>query len=203
MASVSMPILNSGLAAYYQIASAEASSNLARYDGVRYGLRVPGLSATDMIENTRSAGFGDEVKRRILLGTYVLSAGYYDAYYERARRVSSLVRRDFATIYETCDVLLAPTYPTTAFRLGEKTTDPVAMYAGDICTVPSNLTGHPAMSVPFGVDECGLPVGVQILAPALREDLMFRTALVLEEAAPMLSGPKPGTYNVESPLMAL
>jgi aspartyl-tRNA(Asn)/glutamyl-tRNA(Gln) amidotransferase subunit A len=193
---VSLPSLNSGLAAYYQIASAEASSNLARYDGVRFGLRVPGDSANEMIERSRSAGFGDEVKRRIMLGTYVLSAGYYDAYYERARKVRTLVCRDFASAYEKCDVLLAPTYPTTAFKLGEKISDPAVMYAGDVCTVPSNLAGHPAMSVPFGTDENGLPVGVQILAPALREDLMFRVALALEEAAPELPSSSPSVYDL-------
>ncbi len=200
---VSLPSLTSGLAAYYQIASAEASSNLARYDGVRFGLRVPGGSAGEMIERSRSAGFGDEVKRRIMLGTYVLSAGYYDAYYERARKVRTVVCRDFAKTYESFDVLIAPSYPTTAFELGEKTSDPATMYAGDVCTVPANLAGHPAMSVPFGADESGLPIGVQILAPALREDLMFRTAMILEHAAPDLCGPDPATYRLESILETL
>jgi aspartyl-tRNA(Asn)/glutamyl-tRNA(Gln) amidotransferase subunit A len=188
---VSVPALNHGLSAYYQIASAEASSNLARFDGTRYGLRIPGKSAGEMTALSRSAGFGDEVKRRIMLGTYVLSAGYSDEYYERARRVRTLVRRDFALAYERCDILLAPTYPTTAFGLGEKITDPVTMYAGDVSTVSSNLAGDPAMSVPFGADERGLPIGVQIMAPALREDVMFQAALRLEEAAPKLS-PPPG-----------
>jgi aspartyl-tRNA(Asn)/glutamyl-tRNA(Gln) amidotransferase subunit A len=192
---VSLPSLTSGLAAYYQMASAEASSNLARYDGVRFGLRVDGASAGEMIARTRSAGFGAEVKRRIMLGTYVLSAGYYDAYYERARKVRTIVCRDFAHTYESCDVLLAPSYPTTAFKLGEKLSDPAVMYAGDVCTVPANLAGHPAISVPFGADPEGLPIGVQIMAPALREDLMFRAALALERAAPELGGPDPASYG--------
>jgi aspartyl-tRNA(Asn)/glutamyl-tRNA(Gln) amidotransferase subunit A len=200
---VSMPSLTSGLAAYYQIASAEASSNLARYDGVRFGLRAPGESAGEMIARSRSAGFGEEVKRRIMLGTYVLSAGYHDAYYEKARKVRTIVCRDFAGAYERYDVLIAPTYPTTAFELGEKISDPTAMYAGDVCTVPANLAGLPAMSVPFGADESGLPIGVQILAPPLREDLMFRAALALEQAAPELGGPSPAIYDVDSVLGTL
>jgi aspartyl-tRNA(Asn)/glutamyl-tRNA(Gln) amidotransferase subunit A len=200
---VSLPSLDSGLAAYYQIASAEASSNLARYDGVRFGLRVSGESAGEMIERSRTAGFGDEVKRRIMLGTYVLSAGYYDAYYERARKVRTLVCQDFAATYAQYDVLLAPTYPTTAFKLGEKISDPAVMYAGDVCTVPSNLAGHPSMSVPFGADSSGLPIGVQILAPALREDLMFRTGLALEDAAPSLRGPNPAIFGTDPVLDAL
>lgn len=180
----SVPSLSYGLSAYYQIASAEASSNLSRYDGVRYGMRVDGRSADEMITLSRSAGFGPEVRRRIMLGTYVLSAGYYDQYYEKARRVRTIVREDFDKAYETCDVLLGPTYPTTAFGLTEKLSDPLVMYAGDICTVSSNLAGHPALSVPFGVDGQRLPIGVQILAPALREDVMLRAGSALEAVAP-------------------
>ena len=177
---VSVPAVMYGLSAYYLIAPAEASSNLARYDGVRYGLRVPATSAVEMNVATRTAGFGDEVKRRIMLGTFALSAGYYDAYYGKALKVRTLVLRDFATAYERYDLLLAPTSPTVAFRLGERTDDPMAMYMSDVCTVPSNLAGHPAISVPFGTGADGLPVGVQILAPALAEADMFRAAAALE-----------------------
>ncbi len=173
-----------GLSAYYLIAPAEASSNLARYDGVRYGLRVTGSTTGEMYDRTRTAGFGPEVKRRIMLGTYALSAGYYDAYYGKAQRVRTLILRDFERAYEQFDLLLSPTSPTTAFELGAKTADPLAMYLSDVCTIPSNLSGHPAMSVPFGVGDDGLPVGVQILAPALEEARMLQAAAVLERAAP-------------------
>ena len=158
-----------GLSAYYLIAPAEASSNLARYDGVRYGLRVDGDDAAAMNMATRTAGFGAEVKRRIMLGTYALSAGYYDAYYAQAQRVRTLVVQAFERAYASVDVLLGATAPTTAFALGDKVDDPMAMYMNDICTIPSNLAGHPAVSVPFGVGDDGLPVGVQVLAPALAE----------------------------------
>ncbi len=181
---VSVPAITYGLSAYYLVAPAEASSNLARYDGVRYGVRVEGRTTGEMMEATRTAGFGDEVKRRIMLGTYALSAGYYDAFYGKALKVRTLIRSDFDAAYERFDVLLSPTSPTTAFELGDKSTDPLAMYLNDICTIPSNLAGHPAMSVPFGVGDDGLPVGVQILAPALGETAMFRVASVLEAAAP-------------------
>jgi aspartyl-tRNA(Asn)/glutamyl-tRNA(Gln) amidotransferase subunit A len=179
---VSVPSTQHGLSAYYLIAPAEASSNLARYDGVRYGLRVDGDDVAVMNARTRAAGFGPEVKRRIMLGTYALSAGYYDAYYGQAQRVRTLIIRDFARAYERFDVLLTPTSPTVAFELGAKTADPLAMYLSDVCTIPSNLAGHAAMSVPFGVGEHGLPIGVQVLAPALGEDVMFRTARALEAA---------------------
>ncbi|MGH9149258.1 MAG: amidase family protein, partial [Acidimicrobiales bacterium] len=169
---------------YYLIAPAEASSNLARYDGVRYGLRVDGADVATMNALTREAGFGAEVKRRIMLGTYALSAGYYDAYYGQAQRVRTLIIRDFAAAYERFDVLLSPTAPTTAFALGAKTADPLTMYLSDVCTIPSNLAGHPAMSVPFGTGADGLPVGAQVLAPAQAEADMFRAAAVLEAAAP-------------------
>jgi aspartyl-tRNA(Asn)/glutamyl-tRNA(Gln) amidotransferase subunit A len=180
---VSVPSAEYGLSAYYVIAPAEASSNLARYDGVRYGLRVDAEDIATMNSRTRDAGFGPEVKRRIMLGTYALSAGYYDAYYGQAQRVRTLIIRDFARAYEQFDVLLSPTSPTVAFPLGAKSADPLAMYLSDVCTIPTNLAGHPAMSVPFGTGEGGLPIGVQVLAPALGEGVMFRTARVLEEAA--------------------
>jgi aspartyl-tRNA(Asn)/glutamyl-tRNA(Gln) amidotransferase subunit A len=180
---VSVPSCVYGLSAYYLIAPAEASSNLARYDGVRYGLRVDGDDVKDMNARTRAAGFGAEVKRRIMLGTYALSAGYYDAYYGKAQKVRTLIVRDFAAAYERFDVLLSPTSPTVAFELGAKTADPLTMYLSDICTIPTNLAGHAAMTVPFGAGADGLPVGVQVLAPALGEPVMFRTARALEAAA--------------------
>jgi aspartyl-tRNA(Asn)/glutamyl-tRNA(Gln) amidotransferase subunit A len=181
--TASVPAATFGLSAYYLIAPAEASSNLARYDGVRYGLRVDAPSTAEMNEATRTAGFGPEVKRRIMLGTYALSAGYYDAYYGKAQRVRTLIIRDFAKAYERFDLLLAPTSPTTAFELGAKVADPLTMYLNDVCTIPSNLSGQPAMSVPFGVGDDGLPVGVQLLAPLQAEPTMFRAAAVLEVAA--------------------
>ncbi len=180
----SVPAAVYGVTAYYLVAPAEASSNLARYDGVRYGLRVDAANTADMNEASRTAGFGDEVKRRIMLGTYALSAGYYDAYYGKAQKVRTLLIRDFEKAYEEFDLLLSPTTPTTAFPLGEKTADPLTMYLNDVCTIPSNLAGHPSMSVPFGTGDDGLPVGVQVLAPALQEATMFRAAAVLEDAAP-------------------
>jgi len=181
-----VPAASYGLSAYYLIAPAEASSNLARYDGVRYGMRVDAATTAEMNEATRTAGFGDEVKRRIMLGTYALSAGYYDAYYGKALKVRTLIVRDFDAAYERFDLLLSPTSPTTAFRFGDKTADPLSMYLNDVCTIPSNLAGHPAMSVPFGPGDDGMPVGVQLLAPALDEPTMFRAAAVLEAAAPAL-----------------
>ncbi len=180
----SIPAAVYGITAYYLVAPAEASSNLARYDGVRYGLRVDAATTADMNEASRTAGFGDEVKRRIMLGTYALSAGYYDAYYGKAQKVRTLLIRDFEKAYEEFDLLLSPTTPTTAFPLGEKTADPLTMYLNDVCTIPSNLAGHPSMSVPFGTGDDGLPVGVQVLAPSLGEATMFRAAAVLEGAAP-------------------
>ncbi len=181
---VATPNAKYGLSAYYLIAPAEASSNLARYDGVRYGLRVDGPDVATMNARTRAAGFGAEVKRRIMLGTYALSAGYYDAYYRRAQQVRTLIARDFARVYERCDVLLAPTSPTVAFPLGARTADPLAMYLSDVCTVPSSLAGHPALSVPFGQGEMGLPIGVQVLGPNLSEPTLFRVGAALEAAAP-------------------
>jgi aspartyl-tRNA(Asn)/glutamyl-tRNA(Gln) amidotransferase subunit A len=176
----SVPAAVYGLSAYYLIAPAEASSNLARYDGVRFGLRVDAATTGEMNELTRTAGFGAEVKRRIMLGTYALSAGYYDAYYGKALKVRTLIARDFATAYERFDLLLSPTSPTTAFRLGDKTADPMVMYLNDVCTIPSNLAGHPSMSVPYGTGDDGLPIGVQLLAPAQGEAVMYRAAAVLE-----------------------
>jgi aspartyl-tRNA(Asn)/glutamyl-tRNA(Gln) amidotransferase subunit A len=180
---VSLPALTYGLSAYYLIAPAEASSNLARFDGVRYGLRVDAPTTAEMMVATRTAGFGPEVKRRIMLGTYALSAGYYDAYYGKAQKVRTLICEEFARAYERLDVLVSPTSPTTAFAFGAAA-DPLTMYLNDVCTIPSNLAGHPAMSVPFGTGDDGLPVGVQVLAPALGEVAMFRTAAVVEGARP-------------------
>jgi len=177
---VSVPAVTFGLSAYYLVAPAEASSNLARYDGVRYGLRVDAPTTTEMMEATRTAGFGDEVKRRIMLGTYALSAGYYDAFYGKALKVRTLIRRDFDAAYEDFDVLLSPTSPTTAFEVGAKVDDPLTMYLNDVCTIPTNLAGHAAISVPYGTGDDGLPVGVQVLAPALGEVVMFRVARALE-----------------------
>jgi len=179
---VSVPAVSYGLSAYYLVAPAEASSNLSRYDGVRYGLRVDAPTTGEMMELTRTQGFGDEVKRRIMLGTYALSAGYYDAFYGTALKVRTLIRRDFDAAYERFDVLLSPTSPTTAFAFGDKTADPMSMYLNDVCTIATNLAGHPAMSVPFGVGDDGMPIGAQILAPALGEVAMFRAAAVLEAA---------------------
>ncbi|MDE0701251.1 MAG: Asp-tRNA(Asn)/Glu-tRNA(Gln) amidotransferase subunit GatA [Acidimicrobiaceae bacterium] len=180
---VSVPSSTLGLSAYYLVAPAEASSNLARYDGVRYGLRVDGPTTPEMTTATRTAGFGTEVKRRIMLGTYALSAGYYDAFYGKALKVRTMMLSDFARVYEDFDVLVAPTTPTTAFELGARTQDPLTMYVNDVCTIPSNLTGHPAISVPFGVGDDGMPVGVQVLAPALHDAQTFRVAAVLEAAS--------------------
>ncbi len=181
---VSVPEVLLGLSAYYLIAPAEASSNLARYDGVRFGLRVDAQDTTAMMTATRSAGFGAEVKRRIMLGTYALSAGYVDAYYGQALRVRTKIIEGFAAAYQRFDLLLGPTAPTTAFPLGAKVDDPLAMYLSDVCTIPSNLAGHPAISVPFGTGDDGLPVGAQLLAPALEEATLLRAAAVLESAAP-------------------
>jgi aspartyl-tRNA(Asn)/glutamyl-tRNA(Gln) amidotransferase subunit A len=181
---VEVPAFTYGLTAYYLIAPAEASSNLARYDGVRYGLRVDAPDTNAMYMATREAGFGDEVKRRIMLGTYALSAGYYEAYYGKALKVRRLIADDFARAYQHADVLLTPTSPSVAFELGAKTENPLAMYLCDTYTIPSNLSGHPGMNVPFGTGAGGLPVGVQVLAPALGEATMFRVAKSLEDRDP-------------------
>ncbi len=181
---VELPSMKYGLTAYYLIAPAEASSNLARYDGVRYGMRVESADTNAMYMATRAAGFGDEVKRRIMLGTYALSAGYYDAYYGKALKVRRLISDDFARAYQKADVLLTPTSPIVAFPVGAKVDDPLSMYLCDVFTIPTNLAGHPAMSVPFGTGAHGLPVGVQILAPTLGESVMFQVAAHLERVAP-------------------
>jgi aspartyl-tRNA(Asn)/glutamyl-tRNA(Gln) amidotransferase subunit A len=180
---ISLPHTSYALPAYYIIAPAEASSNLARYDGVRYGLRVPGADLTEMYENTRGEGFGAEVKRRVLIGTYVLSAGYYDAYYNKARRVRSLILRDFTEAFETVDAILTPTAPSEAFAVGEKMDDPIAMYLNDVFTVPASLAGLPAISVPAGLGASGLPLGLHLIGRAFDEETLFRTAGVLEAAA--------------------
>ena len=184
---VTVPAYTYALTAYYLIAPAEASSNLARYDGVRFGLRVEAPDTNAMYMATRTAGFGDEVKRRIMLGTYALSAGYYDAYYGRALKVRRRIADDFTAAYEHVDVLITPTSPTVAFPIGDKTADPLSMYLCDTYTIPSNLSGDPAMSIPFGTGDGGLPVGVQVLAPALGEGVMFRVAAELERAAASLT----------------
>jgi aspartyl-tRNA(Asn)/glutamyl-tRNA(Gln) amidotransferase subunit A len=180
---LSIPEVRLGLSAYYLIAPAEASSNLARYDGVRYGLRVDADDVTAMNVATRTKGFGDEVKRRIMLGTYALSAGYYDAYYGTAQRVRTLMLRAFGAAWERFDLLLGATAPTTAFELGSRTTDPMAMYLSDVFTIPSNLTGEAAVTVPFGRGDDGLPIGVQVLGPARAEPKVFAAARVLEYEA--------------------
>ena len=172
---VSLPHTELAIPVYYIVAPAEASSNLARYDGVRYGLRHANAeSISELYESTRGAGFGAEVRRRIMTGTYVLSAGYYDAYYKRAQQVRQLICEDFANVFKRVDVILSPTTPTTAFRLGEKLSDPVAMYLSDIFTSPANLAGIPALSVPCGTDKDGLPVGIQIQGPHFSEDLILQ-----------------------------
>lgn len=182
---VSLPHTKYALPTYYIIAPAEASSNLARYDGVRYGQRdLPdGAGLQDMYAATRAAGFGPEVKRRIMIGTYVLSAGFYDAYYTQAQKVRALIARDFEQAFETCDLLLTPTAPSAAFALGEKQADPLAMYLNDVFTVPASLAGLPAMSVPGGLDAQGLPLGLQIIGRALDEQTVLNASLAIEERA--------------------
>ena len=180
---ITLPSLSYALTAYYLIAPAEASSNLARFDGVRYGLRVTAPDTNAMYGATRAEGFGDEVKRRIMLGTYALSAGYYDAYYGKALKVRRLIAQDFERAYQSVDVILTPTSPVVAFKFGDKVDDPMSMYLCDIYTIPTNLAGHPGMSVPFGTGANGMPVGVQVLAPALGEVAMFRVGGALELAA--------------------
>ncbi len=180
---ISLPHTEYALPAYYIIAPAEASSNLARYDGVRFGLRVECASLDEMYELTRAAGFGAEVRRRVLIGTYVLSAGYYDAYYLKAQRVRALIARDFATAFEGVDAILAPTAPSAAFAIGEHSDDPVAMYLNDVFTVPASLAGLPAISVPAGLSADRLPFGLQIIGRAFDEERVLRIAGVLEAAA--------------------
>ena len=189
---VSLPHTKYALPAYYIIAPAEASSNLARYDGVRYGLRelAEGQNLQEMYAATRAAGFGDEVKRRILIGTYVLSAGFYDAYYTQAQKVRTLIARDFERAWEQCDLLLTPTAPSAAFALGEKQADPLAMYLNDVFTVPASLAGLPAMSVPGGLDAQGLPLGLQIIGKALDEQGVLNAGLAIEQRAGFTARPE-------------
>jgi aspartyl-tRNA(Asn)/glutamyl-tRNA(Gln) amidotransferase subunit A len=177
-----MPHTEYAIATYYIIATAEASSNLARYDGVRYGLRVPGATLLDMYRKTRERGFGPEVKRRLMLGTYVLSSGYYDAYYLRAQKVRSLLAQDFSDAFQKVDAILAPTSPTPAFKLGEKTSDPLQMYLADIYTVTGSLAGIPGISVPCGKTKAQLPVGLQILGPHFSESRILQLARAFEKA---------------------
>lgn len=188
---VSLPHTGEALPTYYIVAPAEASSNLARYDGVRYGLRVTpeGGSLADMYSATRAEGFGAEVRRRIMIGTYVLSAGYYDAYYLKAQKVRALIARDFERAWESCDLLLTPTAPTAAFELGAKSADPIAMYLNDVFTVPASLAGLPAMSVPAGLDSSGLPLGLQLIGRPLDEMGVLDAAFALERAAAFRAAP--------------
>jgi aspartyl-tRNA(Asn)/glutamyl-tRNA(Gln) amidotransferase subunit A len=178
---IRMPHTDFAIATYYIIATAEASSNLARYDGVRYGLRAPGSTLSEMYRKTREKGFGPEVKRRIMLGTYVLSAGYYDAYYLRAQKVRSLIARDFSDAFQKVDAIITPTAPTPAFRLGEKTSDPLQMYLADIYTVTGSLAGLPGISVPCGKTQAGLPIGMQILGPHFSEGRVLQIARAFEK----------------------
>ncbi|MCR3748185.1 Asp-tRNA(Asn)/Glu-tRNA(Gln) amidotransferase subunit GatA [Lentzea californiensis] len=193
IADVSCPSFDYALPAYYLIAPSECSSNLARFDAMRYGLRVgdDGTRSTEEVMSlTREAGFGPEVKRRIMIGTYALSSGYYDAYYGSAQKVRTLITQDFAKAFENFDVLISPTTPTTAFKIGERADDPMAMYKADLCTIPANLAGTPAMSVPSGLsDEDGMPVGLQIMAPALQDHRMYRVAAAYEAARGAFGGP--------------
>lgn len=189
---ISLPHTRYALPAYYIVAPAEASSNLARYDGVRYGLRVPGKDIVDMYEKTRAAGFGKEVRRRIMIGTYVLSAGYYDAYYLRAQKVRTLIKRDFERAFEQgIDAILTPATPSAAFGLGEKgTADPVEMYLNDIFTVTVNMAGLPGMVVPAGLSAEGLPLGLQLIGRAFDEETLFSVAYAIEQSAPKIAPPE-------------
>ena len=179
---IDMPSLEHAVAAYYLILPAEASSNLARFDSVRYGLRVeqPGQTVEQVMSATRGSGFGPEVKRRVILGTYALSAGYYDAYYGSAQKVRTLIQRDFDAAFEKADILISPAAPSTAFAFGEKIDDPLAMYANDVTTIPANLAGTPAMSIPMGLGDDGLPTGLQVLAPMFEDERMYRHGATIE-----------------------
>ncbi|MDZ8053912.1 MAG: Asp-tRNA(Asn)/Glu-tRNA(Gln) amidotransferase subunit GatA [Aulosira sp. ZfuVER01] len=191
---VSCPRFRYGLPSYYIIAPSEASANLARYDGVKYGLRVPDAdNLLSMYTRTRASGFGTEVKRRIMIGTYALSAGYYDAYYLKAQKVRTLIKQDFERAFEQVDVLVCPTAPTTAFKAGEKTTDPLSMYLTDLMTIPVNLAGLPGLSVPCGFDEQGLPIGLQLIGRVLREDQLFQVAHAYEQST---------TWHISQPKIA-
>jgi len=183
LVEISLPHTDYAVAAYYIIATAEASSNLARYDGVKYGFRHSGANLLEMYAHTRTQGFGAEVRRRIMLGTYALSAGYYEAYYRKASQVRTLIRRDFEAAWERCQVLAAPVAPTPAPRLGELVADPLTMYLSDIFTISVNLAGIPGISVPCGFSRAGLPIGLQILGPPFGEPVVLQTAYALEQAA--------------------
>jgi aspartyl-tRNA(Asn)/glutamyl-tRNA(Gln) amidotransferase subunit A len=192
LVDISLPHTKYALPAYYIVAPAEASSNLARYDGVRYGLREEDDDLIGMYERTRSAGFGPEVQRRVLIGTYVLSAGYYDAYYLRAQKVRTLIKRDFEIVFEQgIDAVLTPATPSSAFAIGEKGSDPVEMYLNDIFTVTVNMAGLPGISVPGGLDEHGLPLGLQVIGRPFDEERLFSTAEVIEQAAGRIQLPEP------------
>jgi aspartyl-tRNA(Asn)/glutamyl-tRNA(Gln) amidotransferase subunit A len=180
--AVSFPHLKYAVSVYYILAPAEASANLARFDGVRYGNRVEADDPVSLMRRTRDARFGNEVKRRILLGTYVLSSGYYDAYYVKALKARALINRDFAAVFSRCDALLTPVAPTPAFRIGEEVDDPLTMYLGDICTIPSNLAGGCGLSLPCGMSSAGLPIGLQILGPAFAEERILQLAQAYEQS---------------------
>ncbi|MFP4687458.1 MAG: Asp-tRNA(Asn)/Glu-tRNA(Gln) amidotransferase subunit GatA [bacterium] len=199
---VSLPNTKYAISVYYIIATAEASSNLARYDGVRYGYRAKNFdSLIDMFSRTREEGFGAEVKRRIMLGTFVLSSGYYEAYYGKAQKVRTLIKNDFDRVFKECDFLLTPTSPTTAFEIGSKIDDPVQMYMSDICTISANLAGVPAFSQPVGFDDRGLPVGAQLIGPPLSEEKLFQAAALIEKNSgwePSVAGVKEKTKTGDS-----
>ncbi len=178
---VSLPHTECALPVYYLIAPAEASANLARYDGIRYGARVQGDTMWDIFYHTRGTKFGAEVKRRIMLGTYALSAGYYDAYYGQAQKVRTLIKKDFERVFEDVDIIATPTAPTTAFRIGEHVDDPLSMYLQDIFTLPANLAGIPGISFPAGSDQSGLPIGIQLMASPFREDILFQATHAFQQ----------------------
>ena len=186
---ISLPHTKYALPTYYIVAPAEASSNLARYDGVRYGLRMPGASLDEMYANTRGAGFGSEVRRRVLIGTYVLSAGYYDAYYVKAQKLRTLIAQDFKMAFKQVDVILTPTAPSSAFVIGERLDDPIAMYLNDVFTVPASIAGLPGISVPAALDQSGLPLGLHLIARPFDEATLFRAAHALEQAANFTARP--------------
>jgi aspartyl-tRNA(Asn)/glutamyl-tRNA(Gln) amidotransferase subunit A len=189
---VSLPHTKYALPTYYIVAPAEASSNLARYDGVRFGHRAKGArDVVDLYEKSRAEGFGPEVQRRILIGTYVLSAGYYDAYYARAQKLRTLIKRDFTNAFQRCDVLLTPTTPGPAFAIGEKTADPVSMYLNDVFTVTVNLAGLPGLSVPAGLSENGLPLGLQLIGKPFDEGMVLKVGAAIEQAAQFSHKPTP------------
>ena len=181
MKEINLPHTEYALPVYYLIAPAEASANLARYDGIRYGLREDSASLGEIYRLSRGAGFGPEVKRRIMLGTYALSAGYYDAYYGQAQKVRTLIKRDFELAFQDVDVIAAPVAPTTAFRIGDHSEDPLAMYLEDVFTLPANLGGVPGLTFPVGFDQQGLPIGMQLMGPHFREDILLQSAHVYQQ----------------------